>query len=506
MGTKIYALLLEDVPKDVELLQEMLTDEGFDMQLDVVETEADYVSCLKENNYNIIFADFTLPRFNGQTALEYAKKICPGTPFICISGTIGEDRAVELLKQGATDYILKDRMERLGFAVRRALDAAAQYNKFKQAEIEAKTNRKLLQTIINNALDIIYIKDSEGKYLLVNEAMEKAIGRTASFVVGKDDYFIHLENEAKMIVELDQKVIQEGVPINYEKPLTLSDGQIHIFHTIKCPMFDDYGKPSGLFGISRDITERKQMEQNLMEAKEKAEESDRLKTAFLHNISHEIRTPMNAIIGFSEFLKDPDLPADKRTIFTDIIGNSGEQLLSIISDIVNIATLEAKQEKIRESTFNLNHLLKTLHTQFEQRAKLKNLSFELRCGFDDDDAVIQTDKTKFIQILSNLINNAIKFTKQGHIKFGYKKTDNYLEFQIEDTGIGIPQNMHDAIFNRFRQAESTVSDLYGGTGLGLSISKGYVELLGGKIWLSSQPNKGSVFYFTIPYIQGNYNS
>ncbi|MDX9881316.1 MAG: ATP-binding protein [Prolixibacteraceae bacterium] len=502
MSTPLYALLLEDVQKDAELLHELLIDEGFDIQMDVVEREPDYVSSLKSNNYDIILADFTLPGFNGQHALEYAKDICPAIPFICISGTIGEDRAVELLKQGATDYVLKDRLERLGFAVRRALEAAGHLKKFKQAEIEAKTNRKLLQTIINNALDIIYIKDINGRYLLINEATEKAFGKRSSAVTGKDDFFILPETEARQISETDRKVIHGGVPVTFEESLTFSDGQIHILHTIKCPMFDDYGNPSGLFGIARDITERKQMEENMRKAKEKAEESDRLKTAFLHNISHEIRTPMNAIVGFSELLSDPYLPVEKRSEFTNIISKSSKQLLSIISDIVSIATLEAKQEKITEDIVNLNEILITLHAQFELRAKQKNLLFGVNCGLDNENAIIRTDQTKLIQILSNLINNAIKFTQQGHVNFGYQLTaGNEVEFYVDDTGIGISPDMQEIIFQRFRQADSTISDIYGGTGLGLSISRGYVELLGGKIEVKSQPGQGSVFRFTIPYCQ-----
>ena len=143
----------------------------------------------------------------------------------------------------------------------------------------------------------------------------------------------------------------------------------------------------------------------------------------------------------------------------------------------------------------------SLHAQFEPKAKEKNLSFNLSYELDDEKSAIQTDQTKLIQILSNLINNAIKFTKEGHVRFGCALKGNVLEFFVEDTGIGIPAEMYETIFQRFRQAEDTSSEFYGGTGLGLSISKGYVELLGGKIWLSSQPDKGSVFYFSIPYLQ-----
>lgn len=502
MNTKLYALLLEDVQKDVELLQELLSEAGFETQMDVVETEEDYVLSLKRHNYDIIFADFTLPRFDGRTALELAKKICPGIPFICISGTIGEDKAVELLKQGATDYVLKDRMERLAFATRRALEAVVQLNKFRQTEIELQTNRRLLQTIINNALDAIYIKDIKGKYLLFNEAAEKAMGKKAAEVIGKEDTYFFPPEEAQIIAEYDRKVIESCSPLIFEETLTLADGKVHTFHTIKCPMFDDFGKPSGLFGIARDITERKQLMHSLILAKEKAEENDRLKTAFLNNISHEIRTPMNAIIGFADLLKEDDLMSDKRNHFVDIISYSCNQLLDIITDIVNISTLEAGQEKINASDVNINNSLSALFAQFETKAKLKDISFGYECFLKDIDSIVKTDKTKFLEILSNLIDNALKFTKQGHVNFGYNLKDNFLEFYIEDTGIGIPLEMQEIIFERFRQLECSATREFGGTGLGLSISKGYVELLGGKIWLNSEPDKGSTFYFTIPYNQG----
>jgi len=501
MNTKLYALVLEDVQKDAELLNEILSGEGFDLKMDIVETENDYVYNLKRNTYDIIFADFTLPSFNGQDALYLAKNICPNVPFICISGTIGEDTAVELLKQGATDYVLKDRLERLPFATKRALDATAQLNIFRQTEIELQTNRRLLQTIINNALDAIYIKDIKGRYLLYNEAAERAMGKTAAEVTGKDDTFINSAEEAKITMAIDRKVIEGGVPLTSEETFTLADGAIHTFHTIKCPMFDDYGNISGLFGIARDITERKQMERNLIVAKEKAEESDRLKTAFLNNISHEIRTPLNAIIGFSEFINEPDLVPEKRKQFTEIITQSGNRLLSIITNIVNIATIEAGQEKIRETEFELNSTLLLLLEQFKPKAKEKNIGLSLNLGFPDSEIKILSDESKIKQILSNLICNALKFTKLGFVNFGYEVKGTELQFFVEDTGIGIPSDMHEMIFKSFRQVETTATRQFDGPGLGLSISKAYVELLGGKIWVVSQPGKGSTFFFTIPLKQ-----
>lgn len=492
-------MLLEDVPKDAELLKEMLTDEGFDIKIDIVDTKSTYLSCLKSNHYDIIYADFTLPSFNGQEALDLAKIICPDVPFICISGTIGEDRAVELLKQGATDYVLKDRMERLPFATKRALDAAIQHSKFRQTEIELQTSRKLLETIINNAIDSIYIKDLHGKYLLINEAGLKAMGKTSQEVIGKDDTLFFSASEAKMIMDVDKKVIESGMPQTFEDLVTISDGNIHVFSNVKCPMFDDFGKPNGLFGIARDITERKKMEDNLIEAKKKAEESDNLKTAFLHNISHEIRTPLNAIVGFSGLLNNPDLETEMRQHFIEIILQSSDQLLAIIADIVDIATIEAGQVKISEKEIELNTTLRLLFDQYLLKANKQNITLTLKPLLPDTEVRIISDETKLSQILSNLISNALKFTKYGYVNFGYQVKEDELEFFVEDTGIGIPPIMHNEIFKRFRQVENTTARQYGGSGLGLSISKAYVEMLGGKIWLNSELGKGSTIYFTIPY-------
>ena len=249
-----------------------------------------------------------------------------------------------------------------------------------------------------------------------------------------------------------------------------------------------------------DITQRKKAEAELIAAKEKAEESDRLKTAFLHNVSHEIRTPMNAIIGFSALLSEPDTSEEEKHQFIDIIFQSGSQLLSIINDIVDIANVESGQVKLNIKEMNLNSHMRNLDEQFSYKEKPDVISINLSLGLSDKKSLIMTDSTKLIQILSNLINNATKFTSEGRIDFGYSLKDGYLEFFVKDTGIGIPPEHHEKIFERFFQVDNLVSRKFGGTGLGLSICKAYVELLGGKIWVSSNPGEGTDFRFTIPYI------
>ncbi|MFH1119830.1 MAG: PAS domain S-box protein [Bacteroidota bacterium] len=245
--------------------------------------------------------------------------------------------------------------------------------------------------------------------------------------------------------------------------------------------------------------QRKKAEQDIRDALVKAEESDRLKTAFLNNMSHEIRTPLNGILGFTSLLDDPDTTPEEKQYFYRIINQNGEQLLSIINDIISIATIEAGQEKIREGKANVNEMLAMLYEQFKIQSSGKNLNLNFRTSLGNAGAVIMTDETKLRQVLTNLIGNAIKFTEQGMVEFGCIQKLNMLELYVKDTGVGISPEMHQLIFERFRQANTNPNKEYGGNGLGLAISRAYVELLGGRIWLESAPGKGTTFRFTIPY-------
>jgi signal transduction histidine kinase len=240
--------------------------------------------------------------------------------------------------------------------------------------------------------------------------------------------------------------------------------------------------------------------EELARAKEKSEESDRLKKAFLQNMSHEIRTPLNAILGFANLLKNPDITSESMQNYTDIIINGGNQLLSIVTDILTISSIDAGQEKINESIFNLNDLVNDLRLMLFPLANQKKLTLALKIDSLVKQEYIRTDKTKLQQILTNLITNSIKYSNAGHIEFGYTLKNNYLEFYVKDTGIGINPSFHNIIFERFRQVAPENNIFFGGTGLGLAISKAHAELLGGKIWLESEPGVGSTFYFTIPYL------
>ena len=252
-----------------------------------------------------------------------------------------------------------------------------------------------------------------------------------------------------------------------------------------------------------EISERAVLIENLEAAKKRAEESDTLKTAFLQNLSHEIRTPMNAIVGFSKMLEKPGLSAEKRKSFTTIIVNTTNQLLAVVSDILTISSLETKQEKASIKKVCINNIIVDLLAEFKTQASNQNISIYTKQALSDRASEIYTDDIKLRQTLGYLISNALKFTHEGFIEFGYNLKleiePGEIKFYVSDTGIGISNELHDKIFERFTQVELEISKRYSGTGLGLSISKGFVELLGGKIWVQSELGKGSTFYFTIPY-------
>lgn len=254
-----------------------------------------------------------------------------------------------------------------------------------------------------------------------------------------------------------------------------------------------------------NVSERKKVEENLNEALEKAQESDRLKSAFLANMSHEIRTPMSGILGFTNLLKKPELSGDKKKKYIDIIEKSGKRMLSTINDIIDISRIESGQVEIVNTDFCINEILEELFIFFKQEAEAKGINLQYKSTLSNTDALIISDAHKLEGILTNLIKNGIKFTEKGSVTFGYQLKEinqqQYLEFYVSDTGIGIPENRIDAIFNRFEQADIEDKMALEGSGLGLSISKSYLEMLGGSISVVSKINEGSTFTFSIPYIK-----
>jgi len=372
----------------------------------------------------------------------------------------------------------------------------------KKASAELDNSVSLLKAAFESTEDGLLVVDASGKTVQYNQKFTDMWNIPRKILLtGEDNKLLdYVKSEL-----VNPETFLDKIKQLYSKP---DETSFDLLEFRDKRYFERYSQPQKINGISvgrvwsfRDITKRKRTEADLISAKEKAEESDRLKTAFLHNVSHEIRTPMNAIIGFSTLLNEPDLSEEERRQYIDIIFQSGSQLLSIINDIVDIANVESGQAKVNLTEFNLNSKLKKLNEQFSIIGKQNNIKIILSMSLPDDASVINTDSTKLIQILSNLISNSVKFTKNGQIDFGYVLKDEFLEFFVIDTGIGIASEYHSRIFDRFFQIDNTVSRQYSGTGLGLSICKGYVDILGGVIKVESESGKGTKFLFTIPFFR-----
>ncbi|MFP4025057.1 MAG: transporter substrate-binding domain-containing protein [Thiohalospira sp.] len=373
----------------------------------------------------------------------------------------------------------------------------------KKAEIQLIHEKSLMNSMINSIPDLIFYKNKQNVYLGCNDAFCKFNNKTHEEIIGKNDFEIFSEEKAHFFYNTDQDIINTNKPIRLESWEKNSRGERFLLDTLKIPFTDENGNALGIVGICHDITERYQSEIELKKAKEKAEESDRLKSSFLANMSHEIRTPMNAIIGFSDLLVDPDTEIDEREELVSHINNNCNTLLHLIDDIIDLAKIEANELSITIKDIDINKLMQELlETYQETKKKINKGHLEIKLDKTNfkEQFFLKTDPLRLKQIITNLLDNAFKYTEKGVVMFGYKIMNdlNLVEFYISDTGIGIPKDKQEAIFERFNKLETDKSKLYRGTGLGLTITKNLLKRLGGDIRLSSTVNKGSTFYFTLP--------
>jgi PAS domain S-box-containing protein len=732
----IRILFVEDVSTDMELAIRELKKENLKFTSVRVESKNDFLEQLLGFKPDIVIADYSMPAFTGLEALELTLQHAPGIPVILFTGSINEETAVSCMKAGATDYVLKDKLKRLPFAVREAMAQKEGKIEKEKAEKALKDSEERYRTFLDSTSDMAFIKDEEYRYILINKANQVFIEKDQNEIVGKTDFelmpanvaqncrnsdveaingnsiyitiekignrtyesrkfpvilpngkqgvggfvrdiTLQIETEAQLklqgtalnsaanaIVITDTKgtilsvnpafnlltgfsaeealgknpreLVKSGIHpkefykvlwdtilkgevwhgelINRRKngtfynedititPVQNSEGVITQFVAIKqditerkiaelaieaserkyrklvdnaiigiysssiegdflqvneplCRILESssvtkllktkinliyknpeqrqilldtlltYGKimnfeaelittkgnernviinaileGNQIIGMILDMTERKKSEKELLKAKEKAEESDKLKTSFLANMSHEIRTPMNAIHGYAELLLSNEFTDIEKHEYIKIISKSSQQLLKIINDIVEISKIATGQLTANPEKFDLNKLIDELYNEYKAAAAKKNLAFTYHYGLPKNASQINFDDVKLKQIIGILIENAIKFSEAGGIEFGYDLKDSILEFQVTDSGIGISTKDQEIIFERFRQLEDSYTRKYGGSGLGLPIAKALVEFLGGNIWVRSQIGKGSTFSFSIPFI------
>lgn len=623
MQVLLNVLSLEDSDLDFEIISEHLIKAGYILNITRAENETDFLSLILSKTFDIILADFKLPQFDAFEALKHSNRHCPDIPFICVSGSIGEMTAIELLKMGAVDYVIKDRLERLPFAVKRALEEAKEKISRRQIEESLRLSEEKYRTIFENVQDVFYQTDLSGIIKEISPSIKHFSDFNATDLIGKPvleiyynpdernkliqileekgevrDYEIRLKTKvgeikyasinARLILnsvgmpdhidgsirditerklaedalrqseerlrdilfstsdwvwEVDEKgrytyssqrdidlfdvapnEIIGKTPLYFMEPdeaervtsilseLALNKMPIKDFEnwnigkngkrmcllTNGVPILDNEGQLLGYRGLDKDITDRKLAEQELITAKERAEASDRLKTAFMNNISHEIRTPLNGILGFGQIIIDPAFSEVEKEGYYSMLNESCDRLLNTVTNIMDVSLLASGNQKIIKKDVVVCDLVQRVSEKFSISCQQKNIIISLPETPANTNLRIRTDEGLLSKIFYQLIDNAVKFNTHGTITIDCEEYPGGYKFYVKDTGIGISEDYKSRIFGNFEQEDFASTRKYEGTGIGLSIAKRTVELLGGKIGLESEKGKGTTFYFSIP--------
>ncbi len=372
----------------------------------------------------------------------------------------------------------------------------------KKAEQKVIDSEAYFRTLVETSPDAIITTDIEGNISFASQKARELFGVPSDeYVIGTSIFqWVDTASHDKAVERMKgifNGSIQPGIN---EYNLKKYNGRPIYCEVSSSPVRNAEGNTSGLIVVVHDITRRKRVERELIKAKEKAEESNRLKDSFIQNISHEIRTPMNAIVGFSALLNDPLQPESDKKVYTASIVESTNQLLSIVTDIVDISNISSEVVKCKCIKISPDDILKKVFSVFIRKSKEKNLIFNIENRIETTDVKVVADRYLLEKSLSHLVSNAIKFTEKGTVTIGCLHFNKQVRFVVRDTGIGIEPEFHERIFEPFFQVESSASRKYEGTGLGLSIAKAYVNLQGGQISLKSVPGTGSEFAFALPSV------
>jgi two-component system sensor histidine kinase/response regulator len=410
---------------------------------------------------------------------------------------VGRRRAEELLR--AAHHALEARVQERTAELKQAnVSLVAEVDERKRIEAAQHERNTILRAVIEGTTDSIYVKDTAGRYLLINPAGARLLGKSVEEILGKDDSELYSPDTAHIIVEGDRRVLASGRTLTYEETGTAA-GTTRTYLSTKGAYRDPQGNIVGLIGISRDITDRKMIEEELTEARDAALEAVRLKAQFLANMSHEIRTPMNGIVGMTGLLLSTDLTRQQREFATDI-QSSVDVLLTILNDILDFSKVEAAKLKLEAVDFDLQSVVESVSEFIGKQARAKGLELA-SLVYSDVPAKLRGDAGRLRQVLTNLMSNAVKFTDYGEVvlrvtKVSEMETYAVVRFAVSDTGIGIAEPNQRYLFQAFTQADGSTARKYGGTGLGLAISKQLVEYMHGEIGVESQPGHGSTFWFT----------
>jgi PAS domain S-box-containing protein len=491
---KEQLLIVDDEPFILSSLEHLFED-----QYQVFAT-ADAEAALRlarEHDIAVILCDERMPGVSGHEFLRRVREVSRATR-IMMSGYTDFGALAEAVNSGQIFAYLPKPWEPLTL---KSLVSTAVIQ-FKLVH-EVDQERGLLRALMENIPDLIYFKDRESRFTRVNQAHARALGsKDAAECVGKSDADFFPSEDALRWRRQEEEIVRSGLAdADRIEQLKFPERGLRWMSTTKAPMFQRNGQVSGIAGISRDITALKATEQELQRAKASAESANRVKSEFLTTVSHEMRTPMNAILGMAGVLVESELPKEHLD-YVRIVQKAGAHLLVLINDILDLSKIESGHLELESIAFDLHALLESIIELLRAQARDRGLqlTLEIRPGVPSR---LVGDPHRLRQILDNLVGNALKFTKQGSVTLRVEPDPEgaagSLRFNVVDTGIGIPADKIDIIFERFTQADSSITRKYGGTGLGLAISKGLAELMKGRIGCASEMGKGSTFSLTVPF-------
>ncbi|MCL3779909.1 PAS domain S-box protein [Prolixibacteraceae bacterium JC049] len=613
---EIKILIIEDNQLDVVILIDHIKRKIPSFNYVICDNEKDFRHHLNTSDFDIIISDYRIPGFGGEQALKIVVDNHIDIPFIISSGTIGEEAVVKMIHKGATDYLMKDRLDRVGVAIKNAIEkheierenkkaleqlkeseerfrslaeaspigiiliegnnvsfinkkakeigpsclgkllSANNYlsstqscqnknfcnclfddvsnlslNKGEASTFYDQENNRWLEYIIsrnasniqilfrdvtNEVLDnleiqklsqalevspaAISITSTKGIIEYVNEMFTEITGYTKEEVIGKKHSMLKSGRQSPETYKELWGTILQGEIWNGELLNRKKDGALYWTSYTISGIKNEKGDLTHFIGISTDITKAKEIQEQLIVAKEKAEESDHLKSSFLANMSHEIRTPLNAIMGFSSLLPNVLDNEENIKLYVDQIERNGDKLLTLINDILDISKIESDTISLNLEQFSMNDLLKDLETDYSTILEQMNKDLQFSVQLLNQDVLIYSDRVRLYQIISNFVNNAFKYTDKGRVDVIVNILGkNRLRLEVKDTGMGISDDDLKNVFSQFFQVEDAHTRKFGGTGLGLAIVKKLSQLLNCKVGVKSKLGKGSTFKVEIPY-------
>ena len=489
----IVILHLEDSFLDAELIRSRLAKDGLHVQIHRVDGRAEFLDALQGRRHDLILADYSLPSFDGLSALEIARDHAPHTPFLFVSGVMGEEVAIESLKQGATDYVLKHRIDRLTPAVRRALTEARERNERRKAEATLRERERMHRLTLDSVRDYaILTMDTAGRITGSNAGAERVLGYREDELKGQPGSILYTPED-----------IRDGVPRReLDRAGARGTGDDERWHVRKdgvrfwgsglvMPLLDESGQLRGFTKIVRDMTERKRAEEALREA-------DRRKDEFLAMLAHELRNPLSAIHNAAQLARKPDLPADRREWTQEVIANQVRHLTHLVDDLLDVSRITRGKIRLRLQPLDL---VAVLGRAIEAaRPSIEARRHELDVAIDPGPLLVEGDPVRLEQVIVNLLTNAAKYTEPGgRIALSARQEEKQQVVRIRDDGIGIAPDMLPRVFDLFEQVDHSLDRSQGGLGIGLTIARRLVELHKGTIEAASLgPGLGSEFTVRLP--------